>query len=209
MSDDNDDPSLTDVLNAAVDAALAGLRTNLPGEVKSYDANNHVATVQVMIPDPFLDEVGERRPQTIAILPDVPVAHMGFGSIRIKIPVKPGAQCWLSFSSSCLTAYKASGGKLVDPKDDRRHHEADVIILPFSTVGLEDDATLIEFTEDGQILAGGNASLATKSDLSNLLQAITDAVIVANDGGASLKSTILAALNAINWPSGTTKLKGS
>lgn len=199
MNEDNDEPSLSDVLNTAIDAALAGVRTNLPGEVQSYDADKHTATVKIMIPDPFLDEVGGRRPQAIAILPDVPVAHVGFGSIRIKIPVKAGAQCWLSFSSSCLTGYKASGGKFVDPKDDRRHHEADVIVLPFSSVGLSEDLAMIEFTEDGLVKIGGSNALVTKDEFNNHTHTVaTTGTAAAQTGTAAIPTPI----------TGTARLRG-
>ncbi len=53
--------------------------------------------------------------------------------------------------------------------------------------------------------AGVALPLATKADLTALKTAITNAVIVATDGGASFKATLLAALGA--WPAGTTTFK--
>lgn len=55
--------------------------------------------------------------------------------------------------------------------------------------------------------SGSAAPLATKADLATLKLAIENAVVVANDGGASLQETIVAALDLAMWPSGTTVLK--
>ncbi len=69
--------------------------------------------------------------------------------------------------------------------------------------------TIIRIKADGSVeirsVGGVAGPLATKADLDTLKDAITNAVIVANDGGASLKSTILTALAA--WPAGTDVLK--
>lgn len=49
--------------------------------------------------------------------------------------------------------------------------------------------------------------LATKADLAALKAAIAGAAVVSNDGGAALRTNILAALGGA-WPAGTSKLKG-
>lgn len=199
MSDDSDDnPNLTDVLIAAIETAQAGLRTNLPGQIMAYDPDEHRANVQIMVPDPFKGEDGARRPQAVAVIPDVPVAHLGFGGgIRIKIPVRKGDQCWLSFSSSCLASYKASGGKFLDPRDDRRHHEADVVVLPFSTVALTDAAALIEFTADGHLLLGNSAAinqaLLSSPFLSAFATLITAISVAVGTSGTPAGATAAAA----------------
>lgn len=51
------------------------------------------------------------------------------------------------------------------------------------------------------LLAGGADNVATKKDLSFLYFAITQAVAVANDGGANLKATLLGSLAAGGWTS--------
>lgn len=61
----------------------------------------------------------------------------------------------------------------------------------------------------GQVLIGGSpAELATKQDLTVLKAAISGAAVVAQDGGASFKAAIVAALTTPPWPVGTTVLKG-
>lgn len=160
--DSGDTPSLSEVLEAAAEGYINGIRTGLPGQVLSYDSDSHRATVQVQVLEAEFGESGDRVTKTI-VIPDVPVAHLGFGSIRIKIPVTKGAQCWLSFSSSCLVAFKQAG-RLADPQDDRHHHIADVIVEPWSTVAMQDDAAMIEFSVDGLVKIGGDEPLVKRSE---------------------------------------------
>lgn len=57
-------------------------------------------------------------------------------------------------------------------------------------------------------ISGTAAPLATKADLNALRSAISGAAVTPNDGGAALKTNILAALPEATWPAGTTKLRG-
>jgi hypothetical protein len=81
-------------------------------------------------------------------------------------------------------------------------------------------AALLHFKADGTLEArtpGGVAvELALKTDVSKIETAIAGATITPNDGGATLKATIIAGLSTslhgaagtTPWPVGTTKLKG-
>jgi hypothetical protein len=198
-------PKLSEVLESAIGGFVSEIRVALPGRVLAYDSENNRATVQVQIPDVVVDGDGQRTIVSPAALTDVPVALLGSGAGRIKWPVKRGHEVLCLFSSSALAQYKATR-RIVDPGTDRHHHIADAIAIPVCITEDYDD-TIIEFTEDGQIHIGGDAQLATKADLQALKDAIVNAIVVAADGGASLKATILAALTT--WPVGTTKLKGS
>lgn len=162
MSDDN--PTLEDLLDAAIEAALRDVRVWLPGEIRSYDSGTRRAVIQVMIPDGWIDEAGQRQSTTLRPFTDIPAALTGSGSTRVKFPIKPGDPCLILFSSSCITAYKATG-RLVDPKDDRHHHEADAFFVPMPrVVGPVEDDAMIEFTDDGLIKAGGDQPLVTQAE---------------------------------------------
>lgn len=204
-----DTPSLGEVILAAVAGELDGVRTGLPGVIQSYDPNTRRATVQALIADSFGNEEGARVSTPIPTLTDVPVLGIGAGTLRIKVPIKPGCPCWLSFSSSCIARLKATGKLEVhDPGDDRKHHEADVVATPTPSYAAEanDDTAQIEFTEDGHILAGGSQALLTAADAAALVSAISGAATAPSDGGAAFKANLLAAL--ASWPTGTPKLRG-
>lgn len=161
-----DAPTLGDVLQAAIDGAVGNVRTGLPGVIKSYDADKRRATCQVLVPDAVYDEKDARTTETIT-LTDVPVLALGAGTVRVKVPIKPGCPCWLMFSSSCIARLKATGRMEVqDAGDDRRHHEADVVAMPIPTLAAAaaDDDAVIEFTDDGLIKAGGDEPLLTRAE---------------------------------------------
>jgi hypothetical protein len=97
------------------------------------------------------------------------------------------------------------------------------VLVSFDNGDLEGDAFIVaefgranvDITADTLLLldqliearsVGGTAnSVATKADLQTLKDAITNAIVVGLDGGASLKATILTAL--ATWPIGTTVFK--
>lgn len=70
-----------------------------------------------------------------------------------------------------------------------------------SVVYMKSDGTVEVRSKDGTA-----RRLMTVDDGAALKQAITDAVTVANDGGASFKADLLTGL--VDWPTGTSKLKG-
>ncbi len=214
MSDDS--PTLGDLFEGAFRKALGGLRTWLPGEIRAYDADLRRATVQVMVPDGWFDELGQRQTTTLQPLTDVPVAMTGSGSMRFRYPIRPGDPCIVLFSSSCLTAYKATG-RLLDAKDDRHHHEADAIAIPMQrVVGDVEDESMIVFLEDGKILAGGSEDLALKKDVSDIKSAVSALLNTLASAGtspvtgsavATAKTDFDSTLAAV--PAGTDILKGS
>lgn len=206
---DEDTPDLWQVIDAAIGSFAERMETGLPGVFTSYDADSNRASVIALVMTGVIGEDGSRVGTPIASFTDVPVALFGAGKIRIKIPIKKGDECWLNFSSRALTAWKQNGTKVSDPLDDRKHHRADVTAVPVVFINPQDSDTMIEFTEDGQILVGGDQPLATKADLQDLKDAISGAAVLANDGGATFKANILTALGAAGFPVGTNKIKGS
>lgn len=197
----DDDPTLGDLFEAAKRKALSGLRTWLPGEIRSYDADSRRATVQVMVPDGWIDEVGERQTSTLKPMTDVLVAPCGSGSTRVKFPIRPGDPCIVLFSSSCLTAYKATG-RLLDPGDDRHHHEADALAIPMPrVVGAVENEAMIEFTDSGLIRAGGDEPLVTRAEF------LSHGHPTAGTGPVSAPVTAAPAGSAVTFP-GTPVLRG-
>lgn len=199
VADGGDTPELSEIFDAAIDGTLAGVRTSLPGEVLAYDAVSNRATVRVQIPEAEVGESGERTTKVITI-PDVPVAHLGWGSVRIKIPVRKGAQCKLSFASSCLASWKQDG-RLTDPQDDRHHHDADVVCEPWMMVGIEDDDAQIEFTDGGEIRAGGSEPLVTRAEF------LAHGHPTAGTGAPSAPISVSPPGSSVTFP-GTPRLRG-
>jgi hypothetical protein len=160
-------PKLSEVLDAAIEGALEGVRVALPGRIEHYDKDTRRATVQLLVQDGHVDGDGERQTTTIAPLTDVPVMMHGSGTVRVKIPIRVGDPCWVLFASSSIAKVKTTdGATVIDPADDRHHHESDAVVIPIPSLaaGSADDDAMIEFTDDGLIKAGGDEPLVKRSE---------------------------------------------
>jgi hypothetical protein len=206
----NQTPSPDTVIRRAIAAALKYVRVALPGKILEYDRTRLEATVQPLIQERVPTEDGSRAVDRMPAIAHVPVYFVGGGGSRLTFPVKAGDTCEIIFQSSSIDLWLALGGE-VDPLDDHHHHITDAVAY----VGLSDfaharpahaTATVLE-GDDVRIGDDTAALLALKSDLATLKTAISNAVIVANDGGASFKSTLLTALSS--WPVGTTKVRAT
>lgn len=194
----------TDLIDAALDDRQSGLRVALPGRIESYDKATRRATVQLLVQDGHVDGDGERQTTTIPPLTDVPVMRVGSGVERFKFPVRSGDRCLVSFSSSSIAKLK-SVDDIVDPDDDRHHHEADGIAIPGLFFGGADPAgTFIEIDDQDVLHLGGSPAphpvLLTNaflSQLNTLVSAIGDAMNSIPEGTVAA-GEILAALDIFN-----------
>lgn len=197
-----DTPRLEEVIDLALEGALAGVRTALPGRVEAFDKATRRATVQILIQDGDIDEQGERLTTRIKPMTDVPVMFVGSGAPRYAFPVRKGDLVLVLFASSSIAAWKERG-ELVDPGDDRHHHEADAIALAGLTIDAGGAGTLIEI-DDNEIINLGtspapNSALLLEpfvSALSTMVTSIASAVSGIPTGGAAAGSAITAALAA-------------
>jgi len=227
MSEDQNSPTLVDVLRAAMDAAVSNLHTSIPAEVVSYDETVQKVSVQPMIRRAYEDESGTRQVENLPIVNDVPVIMPGAGGYRITFPIAVGDTVALFFCQASIDKWLKQGG-LVDPLDDRKHTLNDAFAVPglkpFSSalndaptdrmsVGYDGGAT-IEI-DTSEIRLGSNSAselLALKSDVQAIVDLLTGAgtppdkwVVVATDGGGALQTAANSALSGI--PAGTTKVK--
>jgi len=158
-------PKLASVLDRAAGAKLKGLRVALPARVETYDEATRLVSVQPLIMDGFVDESGNRKADRLPVINDVPIVFPGSGGARVRFPVLKGDTVLLVFSSSSLDKWLVSGGE-VDPKTDHRHALTDAIAIPGlqATPDAGDADVLIEFTDNGQIHAGGSDELVKRSE---------------------------------------------
>lgn len=198
-------PRLAEVIEAALNGALEGVRVALPGRIEDYDKATRRATVQLLVQDGHVDGDGERQTTTIAPLTDVPVMRVGSGIERFKFPVRPGDRCLVVFASSSIAKLK-SVDDVVDPDDDRHHHEADGIAITGLFFGGSDAAgTFVEIDDQDVLNLGGSPATepvllgsAFLSQLNTLLAAIKAAVSAAGPGGPGAATTLQIAINAFN-----------
>jgi len=198
-------PTLAQAFDKFVQKRVRGVMTSCPGRVESYDVAKQKASVQPLIELEYTAPDGSRKTERLPIIQGVPVMFGG-----MTYPLSKGDTVLITFCQSSIDKWLVTGG-IVDPLDDRHHDINDAVcfpgLRPFSSPWDQaaEGATVIP--GDDVRLGSVDASelLALKSDLATLKSAINDAVIVANDGGASFKTTLLTGLAA--FPVGTTKVK--
>jgi hypothetical protein len=211
MSDQNQSPSLASLLREQIESRVSGINVALPGRVTSYDTDSRRATVKPLVQMARVNpDTGQRTAVSLPVITEVPIMMYGSGGVRVKIPVHPGDTGLLIFCSASIDRWLRFGGE-VDPGDSRQHDLTDAIFLPGLQSFAEDgDADpMIEFTESGEIHAGGSDKLATKADVDAIYNAISSAAVSAGDGGAAFKAAILSSLSTFLATNGTSVLKGS
>lgn len=185
------------VLQAALDARLAGVRVMMPGIVQTYDHARQRASVQPAVPDGYLDEEGERQVELLPVVTEVPVVFSG-----ITYPLEPGDEVALVFASSSIEPWLSRGGT-PDPGDDRRHTLTDAIAYP----GLRHAPLPASAVGDGHVIAANSLQLGSSSAAdgvllgdafldqhTTLITAIASAVSGIPTGGAAAGAAITAAL---------------
>ncbi len=223
--EDDDEPTrgvvLPELIDRHVRAALAErVRHMVPARVVKYNATKQSADCKPLIGDFHRGEDGALVTASVPIITSVPVVFLTAGGFTFTVPIAAGDNGtvgMLMFADRSLDRWLSGAGQeVVDPELYHRNALTDAVfvpgLLPFGApmnpAPPTDHATAgsvsgkrIHF-RDNTITIGDESgsdfiALAQKvsDQLTILKNAISNAVIVAQDGGASFKSTLLAALN--------------
>lgn len=176
------DPSLEEVIDAALDERLEHVYTAMPGRVESYDPEDQKADVQPLVFGARISESGDRVAERMPVVQGVPVMFPGAGDFSITFPIEEGTTGLLIFTYASLDVWLNKGGE-VDPVNDRRHSLADAVFIPglrpFSspiTPEPEEDALVVNAA---RIKLGSNDAddpVALKSDLEEIKPALVGAI---------------------------------
>lgn len=146
-------PTLSDVINKAIDAKLTEVHTMLPGEFLSYDVTTGKASAKALVKRKFEDGTILELP----VLANIPVIMPRTATSIIYIPIKAGDKCMLIFSERSLDAWKKYTGSQ-DPQDRRKHHLSDAVAVP----------GLYSFVEPSQITETDKNSIVIENDLTRI-----------------------------------------
>jgi hypothetical protein len=208
-------PSETDNLLAAIRAQTARIHTMIPGTVVSYNEATQTATCQPSIKGRHKDATGALVAYTQPALPNCPIAFPSGGGYSITWKLEAGDPVLLLFAERALDEWKTVSGGDHEPRDAvRRFDLTDAIALPcgkspsspLPAEAYSADAMVVA-VEAGKELRLGSSAASDFVALASLVSAQLDAlataldswVVVPNDGGAALK-TILVALRLGGWP---------
>jgi hypothetical protein len=123
-------PTHAEVIRAAVDAALGGVHTAIPGRVTRYVASLQQADVKPLVSGSYLDEDGNRVAAELPVVPNCPVQFASGGGLAFTHPVTVGDYGLLVFSEASLDKWLARSGDVVDPEVDHRFSLSDGIFVP-------------------------------------------------------------------------------
>lgn len=214
-------------LQAIIQAVLREVRTAMPARVESFDHETQTCSVTPCFKNAYPDGEGGTNHLKHPVIPNVKVKYPRGNGCFMYFPLVKGDYVLLQFCERSLQAWRSKGG-VVEPgdlgmfpldgavalagwaPDDDPIEDAHATLM---RLGIDGDASAqVEFAA-GQVRAGQGADKAValaekvRADLNTLKSAISGATIVAQDGGASLKSTIVSALSS--WPSSEAELGAS
>lgn len=203
--------SLASILDAHHNAQMENAHTAMPCRVVSYNASDNTVAAQPLVKRPGFAEDGTTKHEELPTYPHVPVAFPRAGSFVLYLPVTAGSYGTLIFFD-IAPGEAFSTGQVSAPTDVSRHSGGYCFFIPgaypFTApigdnpanmyVGVDGDEAQAHFST-GEIRLGKTATdyVVLASALQDaLVTAVTAAVIVPLDGGASLKTTLIAALNS-------------
>lgn len=108
------------------------LHTALPGRVKTYNAAEKTATIELQVTRvmyDIFDAVALGKDEPFPLLPRVPVGQMAGGGFFMHLPVEPGDFVWVFFSARSIDRYRHYG-RVEAPNDVRQHSLAHGFAIP-------------------------------------------------------------------------------
>lgn len=217
------EPTLAEIIRAALDSRLGDVHVALPGRVETYDAATNTADVLPTVRRAIRDTNGDTQHEDLPVIPNVPVLFPrgGGDAYSITFPIAKGDHVLLVFCSWAIGPWRESGD-VSNPADLRKHSLGNPIAIPGiapKTGSLPTDPAAM-ILEGPAVHVGASASVfvalssLVDARLTELYDAINGAVPLATDGGAQFKTQLLASLATAGWVPGgpqptvaSTKLK--
>jgi hypothetical protein len=152
----SEDPSLAEVIQHGIDAAVRGIFKAGPGIVKAYDPLTNTAFVRPAIKRSMYSTEGERAFYEPPEIPFVPIIFPRAGGMVLRLPVKPGDTVLLIYCDEGLAEWRDQGG-VTEPQDARLHSMGWPVAIPgffpdsqtMSPLDGAASATQAVFGEDG------------------------------------------------------------
>jgi len=208
------EPTLAEIIRSALDARLLDLHVALPCRVESYDATAQTVEVMPLVRRAIEDDIGETQHEDLPKLPNVPVLFPRSAAFSATWPLAPGDTVLVVFCSSAIGNWRESGD-LADPGDLRRHDLSHAIAIPGiapdgDTIPTSSTAAVLEVNPPATHVEVGSTSATfvalaalVESLVDDLADAILNAAVTPNDGGAGLQTAAKATLTGLGW-TGTT-----
>ncbi len=122
------EPTLEEIIQAAIHYREVEVHCALPGRIKSYDASKQIADVEVCI-NPTLRVDGGDEVVVLGVITNVPIEFPSGGGYFISFPLQEGDPVKLTFHDRSLDDWMQKGG-VVNVDDLRMHHLTDASAYP-------------------------------------------------------------------------------
>ncbi len=181
-------PTLASVINMAIDSRMRNTGVSLPGTVVSYDEGSGLCAVKPGVHRlvPSREEDGEDEIEELPTLQGVPVCWLVGRGIQVKATLQAGDSVLLICLDRDADGWFDTGAPS-EPGDARNHSWNNAVAIP----GLVPASSPFPEPTD-------SAALASKLDL--LIGIMKAWVVPGPDGGAALKTLIMAAFPSIPTP---------
>lgn len=129
-------PPLQEVLRRAIKGRISGMHTMIAGAVSSWDPVQQRASVKILVKQPYFDEEGVRKVESVSVIPGVPVIFPGAGEFRVTCPISDGSGSLratsgaLFFAERSLDKWLTGTGAEVDPEIDHLFDITDAAFVP-------------------------------------------------------------------------------
>lgn len=210
------EPTLAEIIREAIASHMLDVHVAMPAEVVSFDRATGTCEVKPKIRRAITDTAGEVQHEELPNIPNVPVHYPRSAVFSMTWDLVKGDHVLLVFNSSAIGNWRETGD-LSDPGDLRRHD----LSYPVAFAGIAPKGDVAPSAADAAVLeveapythvqVGAAASeFVARADkveslFKTLADAIVNAVVAPNDGGATLQTNAKAALVSAGWTnSGTT-----
>lgn len=123
------EPTLAEVITAAIDAQFLRRHFSLPGEVIEYHAELQTVDVQPVIKSPLTLRDGTIIFEKLPVVHDCPVAFQRGGGCALTFPLEAGDAVTLLFSEVCTAEWRETG-QLSNPGDLEHNSLSYPIAIP-------------------------------------------------------------------------------
>jgi len=177
-------PTLSEVINLAIENNSYNLHTSIPAIVESFDYTKKTISAKIALKRKYKSE---NQSKELPILTDIPILYPQTNKSIISFPLEKKDPVLLIFSERSIDAWKTTGG-ITDPQDTRKHNISDAIAIPgvFPISGgiqieeknflLKFNNALIKLTDNDKISIGNN-TVELLQIISDLLQGLVDAKV--------------------------------
>lgn len=182
MSKPFSQPTDTEVLRVAIEAALNETHTCLPAVIESFDATTQTAKVNPSIRRIIYSGDKINIPPII----NVPVMFPSSGGFSLTFPVSSGDEVLLVFSERSIDTWLQSGG-IQDPLDRRKHDYSDAVAI----MGIHSNVKAIsDYSTTDMVLRSddGNAKITVSQDAVDIDIAGTGGATYNSDGSVEFKN---------------------